>query len=147
MCSISIYLRQLRAVNRQVIINPTIESRRVNRPRKRNRGGERFTISTNDSQGILVFLLVARHVLRDRRRDIRAVFLRRIVLVLDDASRNKFDRKGVYHWSEDSRHEKSFIREYRGVARFMISSKVEIDKRKEAEETRCVCCREQLFIV
>lgn len=57
---ISIYLRQLRAVNRQVIINPTIERRRVNRPRKRNRGGERFTIS-NDSQRILVFPLVFPH--------------------------------------------------------------------------------------
>lgn len=61
---ISIYLRQLRAVNRQVIINPTIERRRVNRPRKRNRGGERFTIS-NDSQRILVFLLVPCDVLRE----------------------------------------------------------------------------------
>ena len=85
--------------------------------------------------------------MRRSTRDIRPFPLRRIVLVLDDASRNKFDRKDVYHWSEDFRHEKSFIREYRGVARFMISSKVEIDKRKEAEETRCVCCREQLFIV
>lgn len=61
---ISIYLRQLRAVNRQVIINPTIERRRVNRPRKRNRGGERFT-SSNDSQRILAFLPVARDVVRE----------------------------------------------------------------------------------
>lgn len=67
---ISIYLRQLRAVNRQVIINRTIERRRVNRPRKRNRGGERFTIS-NDSQRIVAFPPVARDVLRltsDRSR-------------------------------------------------------------------------------
>ena len=56
-----------------------------------------------------------------RRRDGFPRFIAfNLVLVLDDASRNKLDRKGLYHWSEDFRHEKSFTREYRSVAPFFL---------------------------